>query len=98
MVLYDPAAERTLCAARARPGVIAWPGRPWRCGAWAFRRRRCKLGRRPWPWRRSWPIPSLAMAQYWVTLVYYRRREAPVVQALSSTLLTLAYRAGVPAL
>ena len=39
---------------------------------------------------------SLAMAQYWVTLVYYRRREAPVVQALSESLLTLATAQGFP--
>jgi len=39
---------------------------------------------------------SLAMAQYWVTLVHHRRREAPVVQALGESLLILATAQGFP--
>jgi predicted ATPase len=39
---------------------------------------------------------SLAMAQYWVALLHYHRREAAVVQALGESLRTLATAQGFP--
>ncbi len=39
---------------------------------------------------------SLAMAQFWAAFLYYRRRDAPAVQAQAETLLALATAQGFP--
>jgi predicted ATPase len=94
----DPAVERTLVRDQgSAPGVM--------CLAWAamalwclgFPAQAVRRGQEALALAQELGHPlSLAMAQWWVALMYWRRREAPVVQALSESVLTLATAQGFP--
>jgi class 3 adenylate cyclase/DNA-binding winged helix-turn-helix (wHTH) protein/tetratricopeptide (TPR) repeat protein len=94
----DLAAERTLVRDQgSAPGVM--------CLAWAamalwclgFPAQAVRRGQEALTLGQELGHPlSLAMAQWWVALMYRRRREASVVQALSESVLTLATVEGFP--
>jgi predicted ATPase len=98
IALIDSGTERTLALGQgSAPGVM--------CLAWAaialwclgFPAQAVRRGQEALALAQELAHPlSLAMAQYWVTLVHHRRREAPVVQALGESLLILATAQGFP--
>jgi class 3 adenylate cyclase/tetratricopeptide (TPR) repeat protein len=94
----DPAVERTLVRGQgSAPGVmcLAWAATTlWSLG---FPAQAVRRGQEALALVQDLAHPlSLAMAQFWVALVYHRRREAPMVQALGESLLTLATAQGFP--
>src|SRR5262249_3977326 len=98
IALIDPVAERTLVRDQgSAPGVM--------CLAWAalalwclgFPAQAVRRGQEALALAQELAHPlSLVMAQGWVAWLYHRRREAPVVQALGESQLTLATAQGFP--